>query len=241
MAKLTGERASDGKYDINVKDKNFRFPSVTTIIGTMKDPELESLKEEIADPEAFKKISMNAANRGTVMHAYLENLCIAIKDGMPRDQALLFTQSKTVNDLSTKYSEEQMAKGLDLFYNIYHSDWMDEMKMPVVMEGLMISFKYKYAGRTDLIFVDKTGKLVMGDFKSSSRIVHPLSTKYVKYKLQLAAYTNAFEEIRKKKIHRGEVIIGHPNGFQKITLSRFEYPIYLDYFLKLRKNFVKAA
>jgi hypothetical protein len=233
---ITGERAPNGLYDIKVKDKVFKFPSVTTILGTMKNPELDKLIKDIGDKDEFKKITNRAGNRGNVMHLYLENFAIGLDRKLSQNDALLFSQKET-NKAIIKYTEFEQEKGLDFFYNIYHSPFTDEILKPLVIEGLMVSFKEKYAGRTDLIYADVFHNIILSDYKSSSAIVLEGTTKYVKYKLQLAAYWNAFEEIHKHKIKEGVVWVGNPTGFQKIVLSKHEYPIYLEYFLKLRREF----
>ena len=207
---ITGERGPKGLYEIKVKDKSFKFPSVTTIIGTMKNPELDRLKKDIGDPEEFRKITRRAANRGNVMHLFLENFAIGLDRKLSQDESLLFSQRET-NKSITKYTEYEQEKGLDLFYNIYHSPFTDEILKPLIIEGLMVSFKNKYAGRTDLVYADMSKEIILSDYKSSSQIVLEGTTKYIKFKLQLAAYWNAFEELHKsRKIKEAVVWVGHP-------------------------------
>lgn len=230
-----GERGKNGVYDITYDDKKFKFPSVTTILSTVHDSHLEKLKTELGK-EKLHEVSMRAANRGSVMHLYLENYAFALKAKGDKDKALLYSQSKTFETVKEIYSEGECEKGLDFFYNIFHSKFVDEFVKPLLIEGLMVSFKDKYAGRTDIIYKDHNNVTVLGDYKSSSYIVLPGSFKEVKYKLQLAAYINAFEEVYKQIVGYGVVWVGHPQGYQKIVLSKDEYPIYLTYFKSLICN-----
>lgn len=235
--KIKGKRGADGLYDVRVKDKIFKFPSVTRIIGTMKNPELDNLKMDIGDPKEFGKITRRAANRGSVMHLFLENYSIGLKHGMTRDEALLYTQKTTNKEIEEQYTDYEKETGLDLFYNLYHSPFVEQMKKPLLIEGLMVSFEFEYAGRTDIVYNDRSIEIVLGDYKSSSGIVLEGTTKYIKYKLQLAAYWNAFEETRKHRIKEAIIWVSHPTGYQRIVLTKQEYPIYLEYFLKLRRAY----
>ena len=238
---IKGERNDQGLYEINVKDKEFKFPSVTTILGIMPNPELDELKKDIGDEKQFNNITRKAGNRGNVMHLYLENLSKGFLKGFSKKDALIFSQKKTINEVESKYSTEEIDKGMDLFYNIFYSSFLDELKKPLFLESLLVSFKHGYAGRTDIIYANTSNEIILGDYKSSSSIVLKDSTKYKKYKLQLAAYINAFEELTKKEIKEGVVWVGHPSGYQKIILSKEEYPKYLEYFLKLKDKYKKSS
>lgn len=232
MFKPTGERGPNGKYDITYGEHKFSFPSVTTILAVLQDDYLKSLKEEIGEDE-LKIISQRAANRGSVMHLYLENFARALKVEKDIEKSLFYTQHKTATDVKNKFTEEEIAKGLDFFYNIFNSNFTNEFIEPVLIEGLMVSIKNKYAGRTDIIYKDNEKNLVLGDYKSSSAIILPGSFKEVKYKLQLSAYINAFEELYNKQIAYGVIWVGHPQGCQKIKLSKDELLIYFHYFKNL--------
>jgi len=230
---IKGKRGSGGIYNIKYKDKEFNFPSVTTIISKFRDPYLEELQKEIGDDD-FKKISLNAANRGSVMHNFLENYTKAYSKFKDKDKSLLYSQKKTPREFKD-FDSSIIEKGRNLFYNLYHSEFLEEMHKPLLIEGLMVSFKYKYAGRVDLIYLDNTKQIILSDFKSSSKYIDITSNKIIKFKLQLAAYINAFEEIYNKTIECGVIWVSYPGGIQKIILTKFEYQIYLNFFLNLIK------
>jgi ATP-dependent exoDNAse (exonuclease V) beta subunit len=238
MELFKGERGKYGLYDITAEDgKKYKFPSVTTILGMYKDPDLEKFFEEVSK-EDQKSIMTNAANRGTAMHQFLENYAIAYKHSKDKVKSLLYTQAKTPKQIEN-FTEKQKDTGMEFFYNLYHSEFTDEMQNPLIIEGLMVSRKKGYAGRTDLIYGDHLDRIVVSDYKSSGKRLDEHSFKEQKYTLQLAAYMNAYEEMTGKKVHEGVVWVGHPNGYQKFILHRAEYPIYLSHFLMLRTMYLK--
>lgn len=230
---ITGQRGAGGIYDIHFNNKEFKFPSVTTILSKLKDPDVEGLRNEIGE-EQFNVISKNAADRGTVMHAFLENYAKALMKLGDKEKSLLYTQKKTP-ELFKSLDAAVYEKGRNLFYNIYHSEYQTEFYKPLMIEGLMVSFDHKYAGRTDIIYVNTDMEIILGDYKTCSKILHPHSNKVIKYKLQLAAYINAFEEVYGKTVKEGVVWVSNPSGYQKFVLTKYEYPIYIKFFLDLVK------
>jgi ATP-dependent exoDNAse (exonuclease V) beta subunit len=232
---LKGERNSEGFYEIEIKDKKVKYPSVTTILALLEDAEVDALKSEM-DPKMWEYVSRRGADRGSVMHSYLENYAIALKNKLSTDDALLYTQKKTpmlFKSVDPKFFE----LGRNFFYNIYNSDFLTEFKEPVQIEGLMISPKYKYAGRTDIVYVDNEGNLVMGDYKTSTKHVSDTQRKLVKYKLQIAAYANAYFEMYGKKPKYGCIWMANPTECQRFIVHENEMDVYLFAFLHLVNKF----
>jgi ATP-dependent exoDNAse (exonuclease V) beta subunit len=234
---ITGERGPGGLYKIDFNNKNFHFPSVTTILSSLKDPELAELRTKMSESD-FAKISKNGADRGSVMHMYLENYAKALIKYKDKDNALLYTQKKTPKDFENM-DPKIFEKGRLMFYNIFNSDFTSEFYKPLLIEGLMVSFKYKYAGRTDIIYGNQNDEIILGDYKTCSRVLEYHDNKIIKYKLQLAAYINAFEEMYNKNIKEGVIWLSNVYNCQKIVLTKFEYPIYLEFFKKLVMNYDK--
>ena len=233
---IKGVRGNDGTYLIQSGGKDYSFPSVTTILSKIHDESLDDLKEKFGDEE-FQRITEAAANRGSVMHGFLENYAIAVKKCKDPEKALLYTQTKTPTQF-TETEQPVFEKGRNMFYNIFHSEFTEEMKEPVMIEGLMVHFGYKYAGRTDIIYLDHEDNLILGDYKSSSRMLQPHENKVQKCLLQLSAYWCAFEHMYDKKIKEAVAWYSHPDGMQKFVLTKYMYPIYKTYFLKLlEENF----
>lgn len=233
--KITGERKQDGIYEIDYDNSKYNFPSVTTILSSLKDPEVDQIRTDVGIEE-FAKISSNAAARGSVMHNYLENYALALMKYKDKEKSLLYTQKKTFDNFK-ELDSKLFEKGRNLFYNVYHSDFKNEFHKPLMIEGLMVSFKYKYAGRTDCIYCNESNEIILGDYKTCSKVLSYQSNKVIKYKLQLAAYINAFEELYQKNISAGVIWVSSNYECQKFVLSKFEYPIYLNYFLKLVEQY----
>lgn len=234
---ITGERNSEGFYEITAKDKSVKFPSVTTILSIMEDKEVEQLRDAM-DPEMWAYVSKRGADRGSVMHAYLENYAIGLDEGKNKDDALLFSQTETPKQF-TDINPKFFNLGREFFYNIYNSEFNTEFVKPVLVEGLMISPKYKYAGRTDIVYIDNEENLVLGDYKTSTKPIKEHQRKLIKYKIQLAAYAQAFFEMYKKKPAYCAIWVASPDGYQKFILHENEMDVYLTYFLHLVDRYYK--
>jgi CRISPR/Cas system-associated exonuclease Cas4 (RecB family) len=235
---VSGERGPGGVYELQYDGHTYKFPSVTTIISKYKDPDIESLEDSIGDADKWNEITKNATDRGSVMHMYLENYIRCFAKYESHDNALLYTQKKTPQQFVDMH-EPIFNKGRALFYNIYNSDFMSEFKKPILIEGLLVSLEYEYAGKTDLIYYDSNDCIIVGDYKSSSKELNISSmpaNKIIKYKLQLAAYIHAFEEMYKKNVKEGVVWVSSENKCQKIVLNKYEYPIYFNFFKELIKK-----
>jgi hypothetical protein len=193
------------------------YPSVTTVLSSEPQPWLEQLSQDIG-AEELAKISANAANRGTVMHTYLENYLICMGYHGKSDSCLLYTQKKTSKELSGKYEEKAIAKGRDLFYNMLDSELFQMMKRPLFSEKFLWSHDCMFAGTADFGYIDEHADGdILGDFKSASS---PRGEEQVKkYRKQLGAYSIAYEERTGRIVKRAEVWISYPEGVQKIVLE----------------------
>lgn len=119
-----------------------RFPSATTIIGTMSDKGwLDDWRNRIGHAEA-EKITAQAGNRGTRLHhmceQYLLNTPVDMKQETPFAKHL-FNQLRP------------------------HLDMIDKIK---ALEARMYSFKHKISGTVDCIGYYKAQRAVI-DFKTS--------------------------------------------------------------------------
>lgn len=234
---LKGERNSEGLYEITLGDKKVKYPSVTTILSLLEDQEVKDLQAKL-DPKMWEYVSRRGADRGSVMHMYLENYAIALKKGQDKDSALYYTQEKTPTQF-THIDPKFFKLGREFFYNIYHSDFIKEFTKPIMIEGLMVSPRYKYAGRTDIWYLDHNRKLVCGDYKTSTKTVDEFQRKLIKYKIQCAAYANCFYEMYGKKADYGAIWIATPEGCQKFTVHANEMDVYLNCFLYLVDKYYK--
>jgi hypothetical protein len=195
------------------------YPSVTTVLSSEANPWLDKLAQDIGEAE-LAKISQRAANRGTVMHTYLENYLICIGYRGNGDECLLYSQKKSIKDLAGKYDPETIEKGRLLFYTMLESDLFRKMKKPLFSEKFLWSHQYGFAGTADFGYsevIETEDGDILGDFKSANS---PRGEDQVgKYKKQLGAYSIAYEERTGRKVKRAEVWIAHPQGIQEIVLQ----------------------
>lgn len=195
------------------------YPSVTTVLSSEANPWLDKLAKDIGEAE-LAKISQRAANRGTVMHQYLENYLICIGYRGNGDECLLYTQKKTIKDLENNFDADTLEKGRLLFYTMLESDLFIKMKKPLFAEKFLWSHKFGFAGTADFGYTEITETEngdILGDFKSANSLRGEEQIK--KYIKQLGAYSIAYEERTDRKVKRAEIWIAHPEGIQEIILE----------------------
>ena len=192
----------DGKRHYCLPDGN-KVPSVTTILDRTKSPEktesLQRWRKAVGEQRA-QKITTEAANRGTRMHAYLEQYIL--QDDMkplptnPYAHPSWFMAAEVIlNGLS----------GVDEFWGT---------EVPVYYSGL-------YAGTTDCIAVYR-GKPAIIDFKQSNK---PKKREWIEdYFLQLAAYAQAHNHTYGTNIRDGVIMMAvQPTLLEDQTYSTPQY------------------
>jgi hypothetical protein len=223
-------------YMVKDEDGIKLYPSVTTVLSSEPQPWLEKLASDIGQEE-LAKISERAANRGSVMHTYLENYLVCMGYRGPGDECLLYSQKKTAKELNEQYDPQTMERGRNLFYDMLESDLFVRMKRPLFSEKFLWSHQHMFAGTADFGYVDTTpvdGDII-GDFKSASS---PRGEEQVsKYKKQLGAYSIAYEERTGRKVKRAEVWISYGDGIQTIILEGEELEEAKRNFLTLCENY----
>jgi len=230
-------RNDDGIYEIEYLGNKYNLKSVTTILKEIlldeTINEYKDFKNEVGD-EQFNLITQNAINRGNVMHKYFEEYAIGLqKNNFDSDNALLYAQQSVKSyKFSDTINEKLINNGLRLFYNLYLNVIKDDMKVPLLVESFLFSLDYNYAGTCDILYIDKNGKLTLGDYKTASGLIKKDSLKFHKYKFQIAAYKYAFKELYDIDIDNASIFISTINGCQRIDLYQHEYDVYLKNFLK---------
>ena len=209
------------------------YPSVTTVLSILPSEYLNNLEKELG-AEKLKEIGEAAAGRGTVMHRFAENYLICVKNGKEKSKCMLYTQKKTSQEMALQFDEKKIEKGRDLFYNLYYEHF-DLIQEVIETEKFLYSDEYSYAGTTDLVYMDVLGLVVVGDFKSANQICG--EEKLNKYLLQVAAYMLAYEERTGQRVDVGEVIVSHPMGVQKVTLTRGDSEKYKKAFIELANKY----
>jgi len=175
----------DGKRHYCLPDGS-QVPSVTTILDRTKPEEkrqaLADWKKRVGEAQA-QKISTEAANRGTRMHAYLEHY---VKTGdMKELPGNPFAQP------SWFMAAQVILEGLgqvDEFWGV---------EVPVYYSGL-------YAGTTDCVGVWR-GQPAILDFKQTNK---PKKREWIEdYFLQLAAYSQAHNHMHGTDINSGVILM----------------------------------
>ena len=163
-----------------------RVPSVTTILSQTSPKEkseaLQNWRNRIGAAQA-QEITTEAANRGTRMHSYLEHY---VKTGTIKERG-----NNPFSWPSHAMAQSVIKNGLcnvDEFWGI---------EIPLYFPGI-------YAGTTDCIGMHK-GQLAILDFKQTNK---PKKEEWIDdYKLQLAAYAEAHDEVYKTKIKKGVILM----------------------------------
>jgi len=192
----------DGKRRYVIKGQTAPLPSVTTILAATQSEEkkasLAAWRTRVGASEA-DHIRDTAAARGTVMHHILEGW---IKDEPHVDLT-------PVGQLA-----EKMA------YQIWDNGITDKLNE---IWGLEVTLYYPglYAGATDLVGLYENVESII-DFKQSNK---PKRREWIEdYKLQLAAYALAHNEIYGTNITKGvNLICTKDNYFQKFEFDGNEF------------------
>jgi genome maintenance exonuclease 1 len=192
----------DGKRHYCLPDGS-KVPSVTTILDKTKPAEareaLANWKRAVGEKRA-QEITTEAANRGTRMHAYLE-------------QYVLTTDLKPLPGNPYAHPSWFMAAEV-ILKGLQHVDEFWGTEVPLYYSGL-------YAGTTDLIGTWKGQPAIM-DFKQSNKVK---KKEYIgDYFLQLAAYAAAHNEMHGTNINTGVILMAvQPKLLADGTYSTPEY------------------
>ena len=191
----------DGLRHYSIDGSSHKLPSVTTVLGqtkTKRDREaLENWKKRVGEIEA-DRVRDEAANRGTAMHKYLENL---IRGTRSMDLT-------TIGQDAQRMAEIIVEKGLNDCSNIYG------IEAVLYYPGL-------YAGSCDLI-ASYNGKLAIIDFKQTNK---PKQREWIKdYFLQMAAYGMAHDAVYDTAIELGVIMMCSKDGYyQQFVIEGREF------------------
>ena len=193
-----------------------KLPSVTSILQATKSEEdkasLENWKQRVGQEKA-DKIKIEASNRGTSMHSYIEDF---LKGRINES----FFES---NEQYKNKAKEIIDKGI--------KDKLEEIY------GMETTLHYpeKYAGTADLVGIYQ-GQETIIDFKQANK---PKKTDYIQdYFLQLGAYTLAHNVVYKTSITSGVILLCTvDNLFQDFKIDGAELIMYQNLFLGRLKKF----
>jgi genome maintenance exonuclease 1 len=198
----------DGKRHYCLPDGS-KVPSVTTILDKTKPAEareaLANWKRAVGEKRA-QEITTEAANRGTRMHAYLE-------------QYVLTTDLKPLPGNPYAHPSWFMAAEV-ILKGLQHVDEFWGTEVPLYYSGL-------YAGTTDLIGTWKGQPAIM-DFKQSNKVK---KKEYIgDYFLQLAAYAAAHNEMHGTTIDTGVILMAVQPKLQ--ADGTYSTPEYLEFVIE---------
>ena len=192
----------DGRRKYEVAGE--RLPSVTTILkNTESEDKKESLarwKAKVGDVEA-DRIKNTAALRGTAMHTYLEHY---VKGGNVLDLTDLGREASSMGEIIVEKGFPDMEEVWGVECTLHYP-------------GL-------YAGQTDMCGIYQ-GRESIIDFKQSNK---PKRAEWIgDYKLQLAAYATAHDQVYGTSIEQGVILMCTPdNFFQRFIVNGSEFREY---------------
>ena len=191
----------EGLRHYTVDGEERRLPSVTTVIAQTKNKEdkesIERWKQKVGEARA-EEIKNEAANRGTAMHKYLEDLILGQRS----------MDLTTTGQEAQRMAEIIVDRGLNRCSDIYG------VEAVLYYPGL-------YAGSCDLIGkIDD--KLSIIDFKQTNK---PKQREWIgDYFLQMAAYGMAHDAVYNTAIEQGVILMCSKDGyFQEFVIEGKEY------------------
>ena len=193
-----------------------KLPSVTSILQATKSDEdkaaLENWKQRVGAQQA-NKIKIEASNRGTSMHTYIEDFLRG------RINESFFESNEQYKNMAKEIIDKGIKGKLEEIYGMETALYYPE----------------KYGGTADLIGIYE-GKQCCLDFKQSNRLK---KAEYIQdYFLQLGAYTLAHNVVYKTNITLGAILLCTVDNFyQEFKIEGSELLMYQNLFLERVKKF----
>jgi len=220
-----------------------KVPSVTSIIGEMiPDPEWDEFVAKVG-PEKAEQIMVKAGNRGSSTHTFIENFISKHSKTRDVSEALRYTQEESPKMLREDLiPEDKIEEGRNLFYKFYYSNYANQFVDLLAIELGIYSPSLFYRGKLDVLYKDPLFGVCLTDLKSSNGKIAKKSTKELKYKLQLGAYSQCIDEMyleKNIKINRASILcIDKQNDIlQEIVISGAELTEYKEKFQNLVKDY----
>ena len=195
-----------------------RLPSVTTVLGQTqtkdKADSLQRWRDKVGHDEA-RKITQEAAARGTAMHLYLEKYCLG--EG--------YLDLTDVGNVAKHMAEKIVDRGIDnRLTEIYGNE------ATLYYPGL-------YAGSVDLVG-QHDGSMAIIDFKQTNK---PKQREWIgDYFLQMAAYGMAHDAVYGTTIEKGVILMCSKDlYYQEFTIEGEEYRQAKHDFLRRLDQFYK--
>ena len=213
----TSTRAAiDGLRHYNIDGSSDKLPSVTTVISQTQEADkaasLQRWRDKVGHEEA-RRITQEAAARGTAMHLYLEKYCLG--EG--------YLDMTDTGNVAKRMAEIIVDKGID--------NRIDEIygtEATMYYPGL-------YAGSVDLV-ARLDGEIAIIDFKQTNK---PKQREWIgDYFLQMAAYGMAHDHVYGTNIDKGVIMMCSKDGYyQEFLIEGKEYRTAKHGFLKRLDKF----
>jgi ATP-dependent exoDNAse (exonuclease V) beta subunit len=195
-----------------------RLPSVTTVLGQTQTKDkansLQRWRDKVGHEEA-RRITQEAAARGTAMHLYLEKYCLG--EG--------YLDLTDVGNVAKHMAEKIVDRGIDnRLTEIYGNE------ATLYYPGL-------YAGSVDLVG-QHDGSMAIIDFKQTNK---PKQREWIgDYFLQMAAYGMAHDAVYGTTIEKGVILMCSKDlYYQEFTIEGEEYRQAKHDFLRRLDQFYK--
>jgi len=195
-----------------------RLPSVTTVLGQTqpknKADSLQRWRDKVGVEEA-RRITQEAAARGTSMHLYLEKYCLG--EG--------YLDLTDVGNQAKHMAEKIVDRGIDnRLTEIYGNE------ATLYYPGL-------YAGSVDLVG-QHDGTMAIIDFKQTNK---PKQREWIgDYFLQMAAYGMAHDAVYDTNIEKGVILMCSKDlYYQEFVIEGEEYRTAKHDFLRRLDQFYK--
>ena len=179
-----------------------RLPSVTTVLGQTQSKDkansLQRWRDKVGHEEA-RRITQEAAARGTSMHMYLEKYCLG--EG--------YLDLTDTGNVAKHMAEKIVDRGIDnRLTEIYGNE------ATLYYPGL-------YAGSVDLVG-QLDGKITIIDFKQTNK---PKQREWIgDYFLQMAAYGMAHDAVYDTTIEQGVILMCSKDlYYQEFKIEGEEY------------------
>jgi genome maintenance exonuclease 1 len=199
------DRVSGRVYDTPIG----QFPSVTTVLGKTGNKEwLEAWKARVGEAEA-ERIKNAAAERGTILHNYLENFYEKYSDPSVEQAKEFIANSGLIKE---KPFIQKMVKELlkHLLVNNFKS---------LAQEFVVWDSELELAGRCDGLGY-WNGKLVVIDYKTSRRKKSRASIQ--DYLLQATAYCRAHNQMFENKVSSFIILIAVEDGTSQVFTGLYQ-------------------
>jgi hypothetical protein len=231
-----------GSHDLPECIYKIHVPSVSEILSSVSDPELEAFIEGVGKDKA-DEIMKQAADRGKSMHIFIQQFISEYSKNKDISEALRYTQEQSPKMLDDAgIPGNKIEEGRDLFYKFYYSDYSNQYLDVLGIELAIYSPLYFYRGKLDILYKNKLFGLSITDFKSSNGKIKKGSAKEYKMKLQLGAYSLCIKNMYQEKgitVNYASILcIDKQNDIlQEIVLSGAELTDYENKFIELVKEY----